>query len=426
MATFIVSTARGSIHSLAWQGFTPAECYDQLAALINNTLGTPNGEVTSASRCFARPVFDSQRETIDWYTEEQAPVRSFASLSLPEQESLRALAGEFGAVLLDHAKKLQAESGSPQRELGGHLLELALRYPDDSCLYLAGEQPVITCWGFGPSTAGAQPQDISRQTGSPVLPASITEISATASPVTEIPLPDQEATPRRTGLGWLWLLPLLLLLLLAAFLVTSWCGRPPLVPVPGVTLRGPDLFCPAVPAALAEERQRELELIALLDTLRAKAYLCTKAPEYAAAAPSNVPPVPPLQPEPEKAPLVIPEKAAESGDLSFLAGVWQCDTGLTETNTSSPISVLYTFDDNGTGYVAINSLTKGLCKGAATAGINAEGKLTIKTDGRIVCPTGNPFSGQSVECQNTDGQAQCTGRNLSSSGGEWNAVFLRR
>lgn len=411
MATFLASTPRGSVHSLAWQGFTPAECYGQLVALVTATF--PQAE--AANRCFAQPVFDAQRETIDWYTEEQGAVRLFAALSPSEQDNLRAKVGTLGTTLLAHARTLQAESGSPQRELGGHLLELALRYPDDAHLYLVGEQPVITCWGFGPSTAGAQPQDISRLTDIPS--------GNVTPPNSVVPLPGTKSDPasRRSGLGWLWVLPLLFLLLLIGFLVTSWCGRPPLLPVPGVTLRGPDLFCPSEAANLSQERQRELELISLLDSLRAKANLCTKAPEFAAATPTRSP-----VPEPEKEALVIPETAAENGDLSFLDGVWECNTGLSETATNAPITVLYTFNGKGKGYVAINSPTKGLCRGEATARIDAGGKLTIETGGRIACPSGNPFSGQSVQCQNSNGQAKCTGRNLSATGGEWNAVFLRR
>lgn len=417
MATFIVSTARGSVHSLAWQGFTPAECHNQLTALLAAADSGSPLPPREAARCLAQPVFDPQRETIDWYTEEPGPVRAFAALSPPEQDALRARVGEIGQTLLAHAKKLQAESGSPQRELGGHLLELALRYPDDSCLYLAGDQPVITCWGFGPSTAGAQPQDISRLTGTPPAAGPAAPIPGAA-----VPPVAETAAPEPARRGWLWLLPLLLLLLLAAFLVTSWCGRPPLLPVPGLNLRGPDLFCPADTGALSQERQRELELISVLDALRAKAELCTKAPEFKAAAS----PAPVIPPEPQKEALVIPEDAGKDGDLSFLAGVWECDTGLSETATNAPITVLYTFDDKGTGYVAINSPTKGLCKGEATAEIGADGLLTIQTGTRITCPSGNPFSGQTVQCRDSNGQAQCTGRNLSASGGEWNAVFFKR
>lgn len=398
MATFIASTARSSLHSLAWQGFLPSECHEQLTTLIRAELDETH------ARLLAAPVFDPDRATVDWYTPAEGTVTPLAALPPEEQDRLRARLSELGQDLRNIAERLQQQADAPQRNLGGHLLTLALSYPDDSCLYRVGDQPVVTCWGFGPSTQGAHPQDISRLFGPvhaavPPLPA---QEAATVA--------EAEAVHSKPRTRWLpWLLPLLLLALLLTLLCVGWGGRAPLMPIPGLNLSGPDLFGSKEFPELDLARQQELELLAHIDGLREKANLCART----------------STPVPEAKKLVIPEQAARDKDMSFLAGVWECETGLIDRNSNSPVTMLYSFDGQGTGFVALSS-SKGLCKSGVRASFDAEGRLTFRTDDVIPCPEGAAFSGQEVVCKDQQGEALCSGRNLSSSGQEWSAVFKQK
>lgn len=409
MATFITSTPRATLHSLAWQGFVPTECHAQLNALISADLDPAH------ARLLATPVFDPDRSTVDWYSPEEGSVTPIADLPAEERDSLLNRMTEMGLALRRTAENLQQQTGAEQKVLGGHLLALALRYPDPSCLYRVGDQPVLICWGFEPATTGAQPQDISRLFGAPFA-------AAPAAPAAPAPPTQDEKTPlppvtpvevQRSGclasLLWL-LLPLLLLLLLLALLLTSWGGRMPLLSVPNLPAfqSSTDMFSASLPE-LDIERQRQLELLARIDNLRARADLCSRT----------------TSPRPERQKLVIPEQAANTGDMSFLAGVWECETGLRESANNAPVTVLYSFDTNGTGYVVINS-SKGLCKSGVAASFDDQGRLTFKTDDSIPCPDGVPFSGQEVMCKDENGEALCNGRNISTSGGEWDAVFKRK
>lgn len=399
MATFIASTARSSLHSLAWQGFLPSECHEQLATLIRAELSEPHALL------LAMPVFDPDRVTVDWYTKAEGPVTSLTALPAEEQDSLRARIAELGQDLRSAADRLQLQTNAPQRTLGGHLLALALSYPDDGCLYLVGDQPVLTCWGFGPSTQGAHPQDISRPCGP--LSAVPTSAVPNREPASVLAA---SAQPERRRVRWLpWLLPLLLLALLLALLCVGWGGRTPLLPIPGLNLSGPNLFGAKDFPELDIARQQELELLTHISTLRDKANLCAR----------TATPVP----EPKK--LIIPEQAARDKDMSFLVGVWECETGLRDRNTNTPVTMLYSFDEQGGGFVAVDS-AKGICKSGVRATFDAEGRLTFRTDDVIPCPEGTAFSGQEVVCTDKQGEALCSGRNLSSSGQEWSAVFKQK
>ena len=406
--TYIVTTPRGEMHPLAFQGILVSECYSQIVDLVRARLGD------SHVLLFAEPVFDADRESVDWYSPVQGQPRRLRELPEAEQAPLLAEFGRMGEEIRTAAVTLQ-KSGDPQRTTGGHILELALRYPDENCLYVVGGQPVMIGWGFGPATVGAQPQDISRRTAAPAAPEGPSRPVEPGGPRAAVP----PQSPRQ-GAGWLlWLLPLVLLAVLLALLFVSWGGRPPLLP--GLNMQGPALpFFPAPSASpdalLKEEQAKEGKLSRDVDGIRAelakRAALCVKTPSPAAAR------------SPET-PLEIPEDAAKSGDVSFMEGVWRCDTGLKNTTTGTPVVVEYTFDDTGKGHISIFG-DKGECRGTVQALLNTEGNLVLETQNEIVCPHGGSYSGQRVICTGRGGQAECKGRNLSRSGQTWDARFYRK
>lgn len=422
--TFITSTSRGVMHPLAFQGILATDCFAQLTELVRTRLGTGH------MLLFAEPVSEPGQETIDWYSPVQGEVRLLSTLSPEKQQACLlelSTKGEEIKAVADTLKK----SGDSQRAMGGHLLELALQYPDASMLYVVGEQPVLVGWGFGPSTAGAQPQHISRVKASDVPSA-----PASPAPSGEMPPPAEAvaATPSaalppvsRSAVCWWWLLPLLLLALLLGLLCVSWGGFAPLCPVPGVNVQGPALpfmksdpvNTPALEEAKAKETALLADLAALSPRLLERAALCQPSPAPTASVPPVVP-VAPLKPNE----LVIPPQGNPQ-DLSFMEGVWRCDTGLVNTSTGARVAVEYSFGADGKGRISIDG-DKGLCTGAVTASIQNGNKLVIVTDASIPCPKGAAYSGQQVECMGQGADALCKGQNLSAGSSTWDANFYRK
>ncbi|MEG2005150.1 MAG: SrfA family protein [Bilophila sp.] len=415
MGTFITTSSRGNTHPLAFQGLLAVECYSQLMELIRPRLGD------SYVLLFAAPEFDAEQETVDWYSPVLGQIGTLTELPPERQDAVRAELKKMGLELCKLAETLK-HSGEPQRVIGGNLLELALCYPDESCIRMVGDQPVIICWGFEPSSPGAQPQELSRLVvGSPAPHLDAPRAPVAAQPALEEPAiaaPVSEATGAdRRASGWFWLLPLLLLLLVLALLFVRWCGRPPLVRLPGVELHGPTFFCPEDPAtaALKAELALQASLTAEQDGLRAHVAQCTAKSSAVVrgkeAAGNNE--------------LSVPEQAVATGDLRFLGGVWRCDTGLSSTRTGLPVRVEYTFDTAGKGTLSIQG-DKGVCSAPVTASLSADGVLSIESAREISCPSGTPYSGQRVECAGKGAEAVCTGRNLSAGAQAWNAVFQRK
>lgn len=393
--TFIATTRE--MRPLACQGIPVSGRFTQITDLVRALLGEEQALL------FAEPVFDEDRESVDWYSPVQGCPCPIGDLPEAEQKAARSAFVRLGGDIRAAALTLQ-NSGDSRKLLRGRLLELALSYPDATCLYVVNGQPVLIGWGFGPSSAGAQPQDISRSAGPAVLSRTPEDVGAV-----------------RRGAGQplfgrlIWLLPLLLLLGLAALLFVSWGGRPPLLP--GFSLQGPELPFSAASSddALKAARVRGAELDQLLEDLRQdlkrRAALCVRTPE----TPS------PEQPEG----LRIPKAALAASDLSFMQGVWRCDTGLKNTTTGMPVAVEYTFDASGNGFVSITG-DKGECRGEATALLDAEGRLVIETREQIGCAKGDPYAGQRVICTQESGRAECRGRNLSDRGQTWDARFYRK
>lgn len=407
MGTFITTSSRGTMHPLAFQGLLAVECHSQLMELVRPRLGD------SYVLLFASPEIDAERETVDWYSPVQGQVGLLSDAPSERQDAVRAELKKMGLELRKLAETLK-DSGESQRVIGGNLLELALCYPDESCIRIVGDQPVIICWGFGPSSSGAQPQELSRLAVEPVravpsstiAPSPAAPIAAEAQPVT--------AKPEERSSGLFWLLPLLLLLLLLAVLFVGWCGRPPLVRLPGVDLRGPAFFCPEDPAAAALRAELDLRssLTAKQADLRAQVEQCTTRSRTVAVPVRNNE-------------LTVPEQAVVTGDLSFMRGVWSCDTGLSSSRTGLPVVVDYTFDAAGKGTISIRG-DKGLCSAPVDASVTPEGVLVIESAGEISCPKGSPYSGQRVECSGKGTETACTGRNLSAGAQAWKAVFQRK
>lgn len=121
--------------------------------------------------------------------------------------------------------------------------------------------------------------------------------------------------------------------------------------------------------------------------------------------------------------LVIPDASLRSGDLGFLSGCWNNESGLENLNTGRPVIVSYCFDASGRGHTSVHD-SDGLCRGPVRAAINPNGRLDIKAE-FAVCPGGGSYTPVTVACQRGEsGKASCLGRN-QGGGRTWTATFRK-
>jgi len=419
--TLITSTPRGNMHPLAYQGILATDCHHQIVTILRSRLGDTHVLL------FAEPAFDPTRDIVDWYTPVQGtPVRM---LDLPpdRQDRVRATLLKMAVDIQAQARQLKA-TGDNNRILSGSIIELALHYPGDDCIYLVGEQPVIVCWGFGPAMAGAMPQDLSRLAPqSAPTPHPVASVSEPAPPGPKAgptageagPKPEPvpvAVAPSRRQWPW-WLLGLLLLLVLLALLwrYRGWPGADRLAflfPQPAVVAPAEEPGAePAVgselEAALAKREALRRELAELRAALVNKAAACRQpAPEDAAKHGQA---------------LEVPANAGQGTDLGFLQGVWRCDTDL--STPQDPVIVDYIFDASGKGQITVKT-TRKICSAGVKASLDADGTLRIDSDPTIPCSSGNPIDGQRVECVGKGTQTTCTGVNKTSNS-TWKAKFYK-
>ncbi len=404
---FIATTPKSEIHSLAHQGILVCESFHQIRELVRSRLGD------EYALLFAEPSQHQDGSAVDWYSPVQGPVRKLGELPLEEQEKMRAETIRMAKDIQRIAEDMK-KSGINAQTTRGAILELALQYPDDNCIYAIGGQPVFTCWGFGPGTAGARPQDLARLSPVSAKPAANPPPppSPEAAPKAASPPPPPPIEEPRRGFPWLlWLLPLLLLLVLFVLLTASFGGSKPIVP--GLDLNLPALpFINNVPPQSGEleklEREEEklkAELAVAQGKLRDLAEQCPAVqPAPIAQAPA----------EPPRESLVIPQQSA---DLAFLRGRWLCDRGLVNKADKQPIVVLYEFDAKGQGTVTVRQTGREDCAGPASAAMGSDGVLRIEA-GKQVCSNGRSYAEEKIECRSDDsGRAVCTGK--SAAGKDW-------
>ena len=396
--TRIASTPRADMHELAYQGIAPSASFPQIRDMLLHKFGD------EYVLLFARPAENRADGTIDWYSPVQGEPRPLSELPPEKQAPARERLAHMGGEIGRYAEEL-IHSQDPLKVTRGNILRLALCYPDDSALYVVGDQPVFTCWGFGPGTPGVEPASLTRlavpRAAAQAVPA---EQAAAAPPVPPVPPP---AGPRRGGC-LPWLLPLALACALAFLLFTSFAGLPALSGTAFFHLPGPDfLKAPEGPQKEIEERGAEIEN--LRQRVTEHAALCRKA-EPVAPAPEN-----PAQAEQ----LVIPENASDS---AFMAGRWRCDTGLANKRTGEGVVFEFAFDASGKGQGIIHE-KRDRCTGDATAHFR-DGVLHIDLGPQHCENSASSYAAVSIDCRATPGGAsQCVGTN--DDGTRWDADFRR-
>lgn len=400
----IVTVPKSKIQSLAHQGILICESFHQIRDLVRSHLGD------ACALLFAEPSIKKDNSAIDWYTPVQGTAKRLVDLPEEEQKAARAATVRMAQDIAGVAAELK-QSGIASQVTRGTILELALRYPDENYIYVIGGHPLFTCWGFGPGTPGAQPQDLTRlgQAATPSK-ASLPKSDEAAPAAAVQPLIAQKT---RGGFSWLWLLPFLLLCLLFFLLTGSFGGSVPLIP--GFNFNGPALPFPQKtpdspaeterePSPTAETLRKEIETLEkrVLD----RAEQCPAAAESSGTATS---------PRPQEDTLVIPSD--RPGTMEFLRGRWLCDRGLLSKSDGQPIVVIYDFDSNGKGTATVRQNGREDCVGSAVGSMNAQGILVIEAE-RQVCPNGSGYAAETIECRRgADNRAMCSGK--TGSGADW-------
>lgn len=399
--TRIASTPRASMHELAFQGIAPSASFPQIRDMLLRKFGD------EYVLLFARPAENPGDGTIDWYTPVQGEPRPLAELEPEKERAARERLSHMGAEIQRYAEEL-IHSQDPLKVTRGNILRLALCYPDDSALYVVGDQPVFTCWGFGPGTPGVEPASLSRLAVPRAVVEAGPEKTAAAVPP---PPPAPPVAPGRGGAGCLWwLLPFLLCCALGFLLFTSFAGLPAPSGTAFLHLPGPDfLKAPEDPQKEIDERMAEID--SLRQRVTEHAALCRK-PGATPAAPA------PENPEAAEQ-LVIPENASDPG---FMAGRWRCDTGLANKRTGEAVVFEFAFDASGRGQGIIHE-KRDRCTGDATARFR-DGVLHIDLGPQQCENSASGYAAVSIDCRTTPGgQSQCVGTN--DDGTRWDADFRR-
>ncbi|HXV24353.1 MAG TPA: hypothetical protein VED46_08835 [Alphaproteobacteria bacterium] len=328
------------------------------------------------ARYFARPEPDARRESLSWYATLDGPVRPWDSLS--EEERLAA-----EPKILAIRQRLVELRETPQslgaREGLAFLLGQAAVSPGLEHLFLVGDQPVLTAWGF---EAERTRFDTLLFAPTMIEPSTGTESASLASDRTWL-------------MRWWWaLIALALLLALIWVLLVWWSGREVLL---AGSERSPQRSEPENAAPAARPSVRE---------------------PVAEATPED--PLPPVVTPRSGERLAIPEKGIE-----FLEGTWKTESALVDRRDGKPIIQTFTFGRSGWGDVVTRRSDGVECRGRARARRTSGGGLVIYGIEQSVCSDGDVFVPFRLECAPGAGSvSDCRGVN-ADDGSSYDVVVRR-
>jgi hypothetical protein len=309
------------------------------------------------AQILAEPVKDLDHNRVNWYTNLPGSVVPFDQLAPDDRRFATDVVTERKADLLALSQRFLT-SKSRNRKLAGELLANILGRAGSREIFLVGDRTVVAGWGLtsikeAPVEDSQEISNVLRETkGTPEPPApKPPEPMKSVPPPPPPPLPPLPPRAAKAPLArrsFFWPLSLLLfgLLLLAAWWLFGWT-------IPFLAL-DPD-------------------------------------PPMAA--------LPPVGPS-----LVIPEGAAERGDLSFMEGCWVSSSEDVHNDaTKLPITIKYCFEKNGRAKVSLDeqngagSYTQ-TCSSEAQAAFDGGG-LVIAEDFGQVCPDGRSYRKSVITCK---------------------------
>jgi len=420
--------------------------------------------------CMAIPQSNEGGDRVDWYSPiEGSTVIPWSAASEQERASALSQLEACHAALIDVSQRMQG-SEKVEHQMFGALLAKSIQFPDNNHVYLVDGKPVLTFWGFVNADKASRPDPL----------------DCLRPPIVEKPLPVNQAIPaaasaasapvvKTTRYRWWhwrrfgWLLPLLLLLLLALFLLRGCVTR---VAVPTISSALPEATSPdntrhlapdnAVTlngsVAVPKERSVAEGVVPTVGLKQGDAALAVPSTDEAgnqalaesantgdgAMSPDATLPADdeaafnaltagdPSIPEPStndpstgnsstnapaisdpsanaKAPLSIPGDALASGSTGFLNGNWKAGAGIQDQRTGKPLSLNYQIK-NGQGQVSMKRSDGVTCSAGVSALMNS-GKLAINNIGQAQCSDGSSYKMPEIVCQpGAQSAADCKGR----------------
>ncbi len=191
--------------ALSGLGAPTADLHQRLQTVIRRHLPAVNASLLAAPS----PTADGRY--VEWYSDLTGQPRKLMALPEADQAIARALLQDRLNAMQGFAERLpHVDPGA-----GGlaESLRQALSYPGDDTVYVVGDQPVITFWGYR-SVFGTAPSGPSVLTA--VAAAGAAAVGGDGPPG-EPPQGAGETTGGRRLPRWLWLLALILTLGLLAF-----------------------------------------------------------------------------------------------------------------------------------------------------------------------------------------------------------------
>ncbi len=413
--------------------------------------------------CLAIPQPNDTGDRIDWYSPIEGKVTSWSAASAVQRAAaLRQLDVCLTTAADISQRALNAEKTA--RQLFGALLANAIRFPDQNYVYLVGDKPVITFWGFTSpqhklshdalASLRSLPQDephisidtiVEEQT--PLAPP-IPPTSHDVPPELTIPLlPRAPAKPiARFWHHLAWLAGIMLLLFLALH-IRDWLAgngstpRPaPLTPLtlenhglsvdsastaPVPAAAPPDAFpsdnvssgksAPSSPAQAVVKATSE----GVTSSSQTAIDQSSAAAHQTAPILATTPGAPPLPGRTDlgtptevisKNALSLSADAVKKGSIAFLDGTWRVILNIQDPLTGKLPSLKYQFKQ-GLGTVKIvygDSIT---CRANASAGLMKSGNLVINSRNKAKCSDGSRYQMPEIICkQGANGIAECTGR----------------
>ena len=386
--TFLTGHPPGGCPPSGLRGLPVTEYSDQFHALLQ-LQGMPE-----IAACFALPIKGPHSAVAEWFTPLEGPVIPWKEANeTRQQQAIGLLQSAF--TRLQALREQCLNSGYPAGLFYAELLDKIACFPGPDSLWLAGNQPVITGWGFRSSDGGAEEllQQMAIQLSPPDLPVIGVAIPVCHDLTVTAPLPEQVMT-RRTPLfrrsRRRYAIPLVsgvLLTLLVVYGVSRRFGQLPLPPQP----RPPAAV--VKPPAPEEVTTSQKTLIAI--------HLPRTPAVLQPISTVHKPPVAQQKAPPER--LKLPEQAQKAGDIGFMNGRWFALL----KNGGQPVRLRFTYKD-GQGAVVMSLSNNIRCQAKSQAGWLPSGKLSLRSRYRATCSNGRRQPVPDILCTRSGDNAACT------------------
>ncbi|MEA9389319.1 SrfA family protein [Acerihabitans sp. TG2] len=409
--------------------------------------------------CLAIPQPNETGDRIDWYSPINGKVMSWGAANMAQRATALSQLEDCLAMAADISQRaLNADKTA--RQLFGALLANAIRFPDHNYVYLVGEKPVITFWGFiSPQHKLSQdalaslrtpPQEalhVSFDTLSdePELEAPpITLASQDVAPdlTTAVILPPATAKSIwRFRRYFVWLAGIMLLLFLV-LQVRAWIiGKEPApqespltrlppknrpistavtTPVPASMNAHSDVFSgdkvssaasaatlPVPPstntvsAGVNQSTQSEMKQTTAATIPQTRIKPADTPPKHTDAEKAAVPM--------SKNSLSLSADAMKRGSIDFLNGTWRGILDVQDPLTGKQPSLTYQFKQ-GHGTVKIIYGAGITCRTNTRAGFMPSGNLVINSRIKAKCSDGSRYRMPEITCtRDENGTTDCTG-----------------